>query len=660
MDTIFNQSQLQKYSIHARMRVAFIQENLFMGQVALVTSRRFFVKFGPLFKTYNKTTFKFSKDKQYQFFLFNDILLYADQDGATFKVKHVVDLSKIKVFPHDDPDNLHFKLEGGNKTLVLKAPDLEAKENWMSTITVFADLASQTPSNVQDYEENILKDPKTKYVREVGNGWFKVATVVGMVFYFQEKTGMTSLCPPSVVPSSTTTEGTPELLPAELLGRKCRYDGCRRFALKFSGRGITCVEHTTIPEEDLKDGDLDMNASMLVRSISKLPGQSSAQVLLKRGKSLDEGRLSGDYPTRESEPPPPPPLEDDFNPQTNLYNSTYNTNLDDEEQEQTQVSKPVLIPRGPPMPIMTRSLPRGSGLMGLPMGSVRRMPPPPVEDSGEMSNKARMILSATPIGRTPPAPQAGASPPPAPVAPPPPAVKPPAPAVPQKRKSSAPELSAPPVAQRDPSNKPPPPPLKNINEALRDQLLGKARGRLLPAVGPPVRIAPPVAASPVVDDEKPSEEVDDGASMTSPKLPPSRPEKKEQAGKAPPPLKPKMSLSSTLTPADAKLKPKPTPAPAPKAVQVAAPLPRVMLKPKPGEVKPMVAVVQMEEEQPAEDEEYPEEEDGDDMKQLYDASTGEPTMWFRILDKDQNRYYFWNDDTEQSLWEIPQGLTMGE
>jgi hypothetical protein len=705
LDVIFSQSQLQKYSVHARMRVAFIQEKLFLGAIALVTSKRFFVKYGQLTKTYNKTSFKFSKDKLYSFFLFNDILVYADPDGAAYKLKHVIDLSKVRVSPHDDPDNLHFKVEGGAKDLILKAPDLESKESWMNAISVFADLASQQPSTVTDFEETITKQPKTKFVRDLNNGWFKVQTVVGLNFYFQEKTGQTSLCPPSQTSPSGTTPT--DLLPNELLGKKCKYDGCRRFAMKFSGRGVTCVEHTSIPEEDLKDSDLDMTASMLVRSMSGngsgpslMKPFASGPIQMKRGMSVDEGKRYSDA-ARESIPPPPPDhLYYETNQETGDVQDEEEDSEAQEAQEEEEVEAPVparpmpiMIPRGPPPQLLARGL-----------GGPRRGPPPPVEDSGDNSIKAKMLMSATPIvPGAGPSPMRSAGPPPArfatpvplapyvnpapapaaPAAPPAPPVTKQPPAIPEKRKSSAPEIR--PVIkaespQAPPSSGPkgPPPPLRNINEALRDQLLNKARGRLLPTSSPPTRIAPSPNNVPLNDeedakeDEKPSEqeEVDDASSEAPSvsavnKVVPSRPEKKlatnvsaNAVNKPPPPLKPKQSLSSTLTPKDiAMMKPKPKPGPAvptAKPVQVIAPAPKP--KPVPIVQKPIV-------EQPTPEDssvnEAGEEEEDDDMQQLYDASTGEPTLWFQIYDKELKKYYFWNDDTEESMWTMPPGLKLG-
>jgi len=137
--TGINESLHQK---EAQMQVLKIQQMFEKDSryIDLVTPTRQFVKEGVLKKKFSKFTRQMVGWKDYSFFLFNDILLYASKTGiakATYRLKHVIYLYDLSVEPLPEPKGEHKQLEFKSKTgksFVVMGEHKEERDSWYHAI----------------------------------------------------------------------------------------------------------------------------------------------------------------------------------------------------------------------------------------------------------------------------------------------------------------------------------------------------------------------------------------------------------------------------------------------------------------------------------------------------------------------------------------------
>jgi len=111
--------------------------------VDLMAPGRHIVREGVLKKRYSNSSFQLSKDTEYYFILFNDLLLYAAEKGSgkksTFKVKHILQLKGMVVAQDTLKGRNDILLSsestaGKNKELVLSCPTPQSREEWFADI----------------------------------------------------------------------------------------------------------------------------------------------------------------------------------------------------------------------------------------------------------------------------------------------------------------------------------------------------------------------------------------------------------------------------------------------------------------------------------------------------------------------------------------------
>jgi len=112
-----------------RNEVVRIQE-LFGGSVDLVSPSRRFLKQGPLTKVCR------ASDRKYEFFLFNDLLLYSSKPsmGSKYKLHRKIDING-SFFVEDLRDGVNrFQIRSSDKSFVVIADDAADKDKWLSDL----------------------------------------------------------------------------------------------------------------------------------------------------------------------------------------------------------------------------------------------------------------------------------------------------------------------------------------------------------------------------------------------------------------------------------------------------------------------------------------------------------------------------------------------
>lgn len=126
-----------------RLSVMRIQ-SMFVNDLELVTASRRFVRQGTLLKQCR------SFDKKYEFFAFNDLILYADQTvTGKYKLHKMIDIDAnfaVEDVPEQastpDDKKYAFKLLNSKKSFIVYAPDFETKQGWMRDLQVSIDRLS--------------------------------------------------------------------------------------------------------------------------------------------------------------------------------------------------------------------------------------------------------------------------------------------------------------------------------------------------------------------------------------------------------------------------------------------------------------------------------------------------------------------------------------
>eukprot|EP00002_Diphylleia_rotans_P023236 TRINITY_DN4567_c0_g1_i7.p1 TRINITY_DN4567_c0_g1~~TRINITY_DN4567_c0_g1_i7.p1 ORF type:complete len:645 (-),score=139.09 TRINITY_DN4567_c0_g1_i7:560-2494(-) len=111
-----------------RNRILDIQNKL-NGDVQLVDPHRRFVKEGTLIKSCRK------EDKKRTFFLFNDLMLYAQrQPDGRLKVSQKIDMNELSITDDASTDYQGFHIRSAKKSFLVKADSETDKEAWMKAI----------------------------------------------------------------------------------------------------------------------------------------------------------------------------------------------------------------------------------------------------------------------------------------------------------------------------------------------------------------------------------------------------------------------------------------------------------------------------------------------------------------------------------------------
>jgi len=105
--------------------------------VDLVAPNRRLIVDGPLKKHFSKLSRHLTKTKQYHFFLFNDILVYAAASrtfgGVTYQLKHVLHLNDMEIKQTGGEKDLLLR-SGKNKSISVSCSTLEEKLLWFNKI----------------------------------------------------------------------------------------------------------------------------------------------------------------------------------------------------------------------------------------------------------------------------------------------------------------------------------------------------------------------------------------------------------------------------------------------------------------------------------------------------------------------------------------------
>jgi hypothetical protein len=279
----------KKNDIDARMRVAFIQEKLFKGEVFLATPNRYFVKSGALKKLYNKTSFKLKNHQKYMFFLFNDVLIYALRPNATsdyYKFKHAVSLQGMTISEAHDSDRLSFGFQinsqGSSKSFAVYAADRKDRDDWMSAISQCLQRYPNEitkPVSADDLEEIISQGRKslTRYATKVTESWIQINADSGVIYFYNLKTGIASLSLEDGAQVSSYNSfdhyEEPSTMGSTMGSKLCFQQGCGRKAVATLGDGKYCAVHSQDElEESEEKEDTAVEVAPPVSAIRPIPG----------------------------------------------------------------------------------------------------------------------------------------------------------------------------------------------------------------------------------------------------------------------------------------------------------------------------------------------------------------------------------------------------
>jgi len=105
--------------------------------VDLVAPDRKLIIDGPLKKHFSKVSRHITKTKQYRFFLFNDILVYAAESrsfsGVTYQLKHVLPLADMDIKQLGQDKDLQIR-SGKKKSICVSCSSLEERLYWYNKI----------------------------------------------------------------------------------------------------------------------------------------------------------------------------------------------------------------------------------------------------------------------------------------------------------------------------------------------------------------------------------------------------------------------------------------------------------------------------------------------------------------------------------------------
>jgi hypothetical protein len=152
----------------ARSKVVAIQAKFVGNKVNLLTPGRYFIKDGPLMKVYNKPGL-LKKDNEYHFFLFNDLLVYAQRlPGLEFyNYKHSISVLGMEVADVPDSDKADglkfaFRVQGkDSKKLLLYAQTQPQKYDWLSALMPLIEKAQKNINTLHITEQKAAPVPDT-------------------------------------------------------------------------------------------------------------------------------------------------------------------------------------------------------------------------------------------------------------------------------------------------------------------------------------------------------------------------------------------------------------------------------------------------------------------------------------------------------------------
>ena len=96
---------------------------------AILAPARKFLRQGPLLKVSRKT------DIQYEFFLFNDVLIYAAKSGTSYQHHRTIELRTATVAPAGDEVDSSFLVTSPEKSFAVRASSRQEKDSWMNDIS---------------------------------------------------------------------------------------------------------------------------------------------------------------------------------------------------------------------------------------------------------------------------------------------------------------------------------------------------------------------------------------------------------------------------------------------------------------------------------------------------------------------------------------------
>eukprot|EP00455_Lapot_gusevi_P015013 TRINITY_DN1756_c0_g1_i5.p1 TRINITY_DN1756_c0_g1~~TRINITY_DN1756_c0_g1_i5.p1 ORF type:complete len:326 (-),score=78.04 TRINITY_DN1756_c0_g1_i5:171-1148(-) len=208
------------HNVESRMRVVHISEELFGGQLNLVSPQRYYVRHGALKKIYNKSHL-LKKHKKYVFFLFNDILMYATR-ASTFddycQLKHVLPLVGMTIDEvPDTPDIQHaFQIRSSTKSFVVYAPNEMEKAGWVLDLQRHIAIEEKNNASLarrdldaftlERFIKNELTEEEMKQhdAKTPSEEWAEISSGV----WYNAKTGDTSTVPPSEMSAKLTKRAT--------------------------------------------------------------------------------------------------------------------------------------------------------------------------------------------------------------------------------------------------------------------------------------------------------------------------------------------------------------------------------------------------------------------------------------------------------------------
>lgn len=112
-----------------------------LAREQLVTSSRYYVYEGPLFKRYSKNSKHLSKYEKYYFYLFNDILMYCSMpsnvEKGKLKVHNVLKLSSMTVHSDGEPDDKRrwaWEMHTDTKSFTVAAESQTEMAKWLELL----------------------------------------------------------------------------------------------------------------------------------------------------------------------------------------------------------------------------------------------------------------------------------------------------------------------------------------------------------------------------------------------------------------------------------------------------------------------------------------------------------------------------------------------
>lgn len=332
-----------KNDIEARMKVALIQEKMFKGDLFLTTYSRYFVKRGVLFKMYSKSSFKLKDHQKYMFFLFNDVLIYAqiptsELDG--YKFKHAIPLNGLSLSEAHEVKN-GFQIFSSAKTITVFAEDRADRDDWVSVISKSVQKLSSDSAKVpvSDSLEDVIASGRkslAKYSIRIGD-WIQMNLDNGMMYFYELKTAFCSFLPnnvtPKSVPNAVYFQEENVVAKSSNALENCTVLNCLKTAVFTVKDRKYCAIHAPEHIDEDKDDDFSMHRASISFSqksesqsqnpkvdtpfstagfFSKgFPAASSVDLHVRNEKSVSpslESTMEIIIPEKPTKTPHPPPL----------------------------------------------------------------------------------------------------------------------------------------------------------------------------------------------------------------------------------------------------------------------------------------------------------------------------------------------------------------